>query len=81
MGTVLNTKNSFQMSPQSFKWRAKTEAEVENEDARKESKQEHDCAHTKEKGEENDDDIPGTTERSIYMKKPLYYISSIVGSK
>ena len=63
------------------KWRAKTEAEVENEDARKESKQEHDCAHTKEKEEENDDNIPGITERSIYMKKPLYYISSIVGSK
>ena len=62
-------------------WRAKTEAEVENEDARKESKQEHDCAHTKEKEEESDDNIPGTTERSIYMKKPLYYISSIVGSK
>jgi hypothetical protein len=49
---------------------------------RKESKQEHDCAHTrKKKEEENDDNIPGTTERSIYMKKPLYYISSIVGSK
>jgi hypothetical protein len=47
---------------------------------RKESKQEHDCAHTKEK-EENDDNIPGTTERFIYIKKPLYYIFSIVGSK
>lgn len=43
-------------------WRVKTKAEVDNEDARKMSRQEHDCAHTREKGEENDSDIPSTAE-------------------
>jgi len=59
-------------------WQAKTEAEVENEDARKELKQEHDIAHTKEKEEENDDNIPGTTEKTKYIREPLCYTSSIV---
>jgi hypothetical protein len=56
------------------------QAEVENEDARKMPRQEHDRAHT-EKRREGDTNISGTAEGSKYVKKPLYYISSIVGSK
>jgi hypothetical protein len=42
-------------------WRAKTEAEVENEDARKMLRQVHDCAHTEKRRTEDDNDIPGVT--------------------
>jgi hypothetical protein len=59
-------------------WRAKTEAEVENEDARKMLRQVHDCAHTEKRRTEDDNDIPGTTEKTKYMREPLCYISSIV---
>jgi hypothetical protein len=35
-------------------WRAKTKAEVDNEDARKMPRQEHDCAHTEKRRREDD---------------------------
>jgi hypothetical protein len=51
-------------------WRAKTKAEVENEDARKMLRQEARlCTHKGKGRTEDDNDIPGTTEKTKYMRE------------